>query len=112
MKLFVLVRPVPDEPSRVTFEQIDAAEAWLEDHERRGVFEDWREFVQTGGWVRVNVPAGMAVDAARIWFEELWRAYPLRDTITWTVDVEVEQRGEGFNTLRLWVAEQQRAAAR
>jgi hypothetical protein len=111
MNLFVLVRPVPDEPFRVTLDRIDAAQDWLDRHVAAKIFLGYREFVQTGGWVRVAVPPGMSADDARAWFEELWRGYPLRETITWTVDIEVERPGDGFDTLRAAVREQRPVTA-
>jgi len=105
-KLFVLVRPHPDEPYRVTQEQIDAGQAWLKHREDSGLFDHVQEFVQTGGWVRVNIPPNLDGDDVFGWFEALWADYPLIDTIDWTVDLEVEKPGDGFNTLRAAVREQ------
>jgi hypothetical protein len=100
MHLHVTVRPHPDEPFRVTLEQIDAAQAWLEERERTGVFTRVRPYVQTGGNVIVPIPDDMGINAARDWFETLWKDYPLRDTISWEVDVEYDTLQEGFDVLR------------
>jgi GNAT superfamily N-acetyltransferase len=105
MRLHVLVRPDPDESSRVTRAQIDAGQEWLEARERSGLFEWVEPFRRTGGFVIAIAPCDDEADAIA-WFEELWQDYPLRETISWEVDAlfdtpDVKRRlREGFDVLR------------
>jgi hypothetical protein len=104
MLLFVLVRPHADESERVTAEQIDAGQAWLEHHrDVTGVFALVLPFKKTGGIVLARIPdryAGSDEDA-RNWLTVLFTDYPLLDTIDMpVVELTFEPLRDGFDVLR------------
>lgn len=102
MYVFVLVRPHPDESSRVTPEQIDAGKAWLKRHRASGVFALVLPFAKTGGIVLAPIPTEIAHsdDLTRAWLDELFADYPLLDTIDMPViERTFEVLDDGFDVL-------------
>lgn len=96
-KFFVLVRPAPDEANRTTLADADAAYDFLVAGRDAG---RWKLtcFARTGGAFWLDLDVDSEADAEKL-VEEMLVDYPLRDTITITVDEEVPLE-VGFATLK------------
>jgi len=94
---FVLVRPAADEADRTTLEQADAGYEYLVRGRDAG---RWKLicFAATGGVFRLDLPYATEAEALPH-IEAMLADYPLRDTITITVDREVPLE-DGFSTLK------------
>jgi len=108
MLLLIIVRADPDEPFKVTEEQIEAGKRWLDDRTGEGFFELCLPFEQTGGFVLLRTPGELERSDIDAYLKAFWHSYPLRDTITMTWDVVLETLDDGFDVLRTAHAEQRR----
>ena len=96
MRFHVTVTPDPDEPERLTPQDVVWGLAWLREHEERGILtavEEWEQpdSTITGGYMIAEVEDRAALDA-------LLATYPLRFTVTMQVH-RLARRGEGFENL-------------
>jgi len=104
------VRADPDEPFKVTKEQIEAGIAWLNEKTQTGVFLICLPYEQTGGFVLMVMPDDVERVDVEVYLRAFWANYPLLDTVTFTHDVVLGTLDEGFDVLRLAHAEQRRVS--
>ena len=108
MQLLIIVRADPDEPFKVSAEQIEAGKRWLDDRTEEGHFKLCLPFEQTGGVVILQLPDDLDRRDVDTYLRAFWAPYPLLDTITYTWDVLLETLDDGFDVLRTAHAEQRR----
>jgi len=110
MLVHIDVRADPDEPFKVSADQIEAGKRWLDRRTDDGSFLICLPYEQTGGFVLQDVPEEVSRVDLEVWLRGFWTPYPLWDTITMTWDVVLGTLDAGFDVLRQAHAEQRRVA--
>jgi hypothetical protein len=96
MLFHIDVTPHADEAERVTPDQIDAGQAWLES---KPEIERALPRLVTGGYMDVRMPAhdlDEALTQLHAWLAD----YPLLDTVELIIEPMFDTLGEGFDVLR------------